>query len=795
MRSVLCIGGFLFLMACSSSSDSADTLGGDTLVLDLASPEVSTPDLAGSDDTIVPDQAEPDLDQVDLSVSVCGDGACQPDEDCWLCPEDCGDCCGDNICSADPLESCSTCPWDCGECCGDGECAELEGETCITCVEDCGQCCGNGVCTPGHTEDCHTCQEDCGECGPECGDGVIHFDLDEQCDDGGLEPLDGCDGNCQVEPEEAMPGALIITEVMSDPKAVSDLAGEWIELRNTTAADIDLNGWHLLDEALDFHEIFSPQGVIVEAGAFFVLSWEEDPALNGGVTPDYVYKGFQLFNFGDTIVLRTGDTVVDKVVYDSTFPCDCGETMSLSPEFTDCLLNDQGEHWCPSASVLPSGDCGSPGTENPECVTVPCGNGVLDDGESCDDGNLTDEDGCDSECQLEPVCGNGIEEVGEFCDDGNLVSGDGCNAWCKLESEDPVCGNGLVEGPGAGWPDGEGTPGSEWCDDGNNLDGDGCSAKCQFEDFMPWICGNGHVEAANDEECDDGNTDAGDGCNQWCKEECNGVCEPCGNCCGDGFTTGEEECDDGNLENGDGCSDLCLDEVGQTAIKGTVFFEGKYLPGDLVYIVAHQMPNWDPTSAQELPEKSAAVIETEAQFPLPYELHVIPGYYWVTVVLNLGGDLTDGIGEEDICMTFAIGDVPAAVELSLGEKVEGVDLYLPADGSAASSSASGTIDYAGNVAPNDALYLVFSGEAPPSVLPVVTIKIKPVEFPFEYYVPYLVPWAYYIVAVLDRGDNYPDLDFTEPWGAYPSAESPLLVTIGQDLALEGYDFELVEPKQ
>ncbi len=32
-----------------------------------------------------------------------------------------------------------------------------------------------------------------------------------------------------------------------------------------------------------------------------------------------------------------------------------------------------------------------------------------------------------------PVCGNGFVEIGETCDDGNVVSGDGCSSTCKIE--------------------------------------------------------------------------------------------------------------------------------------------------------------------------------------------------------------------------------------------------------------------------------------------------------------------------------------------------------------------------
>jgi cysteine-rich repeat protein len=60
-----------------------------------------------------------------------------------------------------------------------------------------------------------------------------------------------------------------------------------------------------------------------------------------------------------------------------------------------------------------------------------CGDGVVDPGEACDDGNngqQTDDclDGC-----IAASCGDGFVRKGvEVCDDGNDVDGDGCNAAC-----------------------------------------------------------------------------------------------------------------------------------------------------------------------------------------------------------------------------------------------------------------------------------------------------------------------------------------------------------------------------
>ena len=71
-------------------------------------------------------------------------------------------------------------------------------------------------------------------------------------------------------------------------------------------------------------------------------------------------------------------------------------------------------------------------------VTSLCGNGKVDPGEQCDDGNNENGDGCSSSCQRE--CGNGHLDPGEQCDDGNRVSGDGCSATCQNEcASDAQC--------------------------------------------------------------------------------------------------------------------------------------------------------------------------------------------------------------------------------------------------------------------------------------------------------------------------------------------------------------------
>ncbi|MBN2016055.1 DUF4215 domain-containing protein [Candidatus Dojkabacteria bacterium] len=92
-----------------------------------------------------------------------------------------------------------------------------------------------------------------------------------------------------------------------------------------------------------------------------------------------------------------------------------------------------------------------------------CGNGIVEEGEECDDGNDNNDDSCRNDCTL-PFCGDGDLDEGEECDDGNDNNNDSCRNDCTT----PYCGDGILD------------PGEE-CDDGNNMSGDGCSSQCTRE--------------------------------------------------------------------------------------------------------------------------------------------------------------------------------------------------------------------------------------------------------------------------------------------------------------------------
>ncbi|KFE65245.1 DUF4215 domain-containing protein [Hyalangium minutum] len=186
--------------------------------------------------------------------------------------------------------------------------------------------------------------------------------------------------------------------------------------------------------------------------------------------------------------------------------------------------------------VCPSGLICGPGLRcavtQDICIETPCGDGLIQEGEACDDGNVIDNDGCNSTCTSDETCGNGVEDPHEVCDDRNTQSGDACSADC-LSME--VCGNGYLD-----------VAKGEKCDDGNTKSGDNCSADCRSTEF----CGNDYQDVAKGEKCDDGNTESGDGCSADCRST-----ESCGNGYLD-VATGEK-CDDSNTQSGDGCSADC----------------------------------------------------------------------------------------------------------------------------------------------------------------------------------------------------------------------------------------------
>jgi cysteine-rich repeat protein len=210
-----------------------------------------------------------------------------------------------------------------------------------------------------------------------------------------------------------------------------------------------------------------------------------------------------------------------------------------------------------------------------------CGDGAVDPGERCDDGNTSNNDNCTNECK-NAFCGDGfIDQASpgiELCDDGNSSNDDNCTNACKNSK----CGDGFLD---------QAAPGIEECDDGNVTAGDSCGPTCKVEG-----CGNAFLDPG--EKCDPPTTTAptccidhaGPGCSdpscqskvcavypQCCSgdwtelcsnyaryEKCVATCSGCrDDCtyCGDGVIQPSEQCDDGSTAPWDYCRSNCVDSA------------------------------------------------------------------------------------------------------------------------------------------------------------------------------------------------------------------------------------------
>lgn len=152
-------------------------------------------------------------------------------------------------------------------------------------------------------------------------------------------------------------GEVVITEFMSDPTAVADAGGEWIELYNAGTRDIELRGCALDDNGAR-HPI--SESLRLQAGAYAALAGD-----GAGFAPDIVLT-FSLSNGADRIALICDETEVDRVDYGAGFPLEPGTSTSLDPGSLDAAANDAPQAWCSSRVVL-GAQFGTPGAPNEPC--------------------------------------------------------------------------------------------------------------------------------------------------------------------------------------------------------------------------------------------------------------------------------------------------------------------------------------------------------------------------------------------------------------------------------------------
>ena len=255
-----------------------------------------------------------------------------------------------------------------------------------------------------------TCRTDCTN--PDCGDGVKDPAFAETCDDGNTMSGDCCSGTC-------------VLEVCGDGTVN---CGEQCDNGANNANESDK----------------------CRATGEYAC---ENPKCGDGITD--VGRG-EACDDGNLV---SGDDCSSLCQLEQ-----CGDEIIQPPEECDDGVDNANE----------PDKCRSGPPDELACKLPKCGDTITDVGlgEECDDGNSTNEDGCDEDCKDE-FCGDGIiqENIGEECDNGvdNANAPDKCRSGppeelaCKL----PKCGDGITD-PGD----------NETCDDGNTNDSDSCSYSC-----------------------------------------------------------------------------------------------------------------------------------------------------------------------------------------------------------------------------------------------------------------------------------------------------------------------------
>ena len=111
-------------------------------------------------------------------------------------------------------------------------------------------------------------------------------------------------GDAPDGPREPRSGEVIITEFMSDPAAVADIGGEWVELHNLSDEALSLAGCVLADDGRNAFTF--PSGASIDPGQYLVVARTLDESANGGAGAD-VETGAE-FTLQNNVVLLTNQT-------------------------------------------------------------------------------------------------------------------------------------------------------------------------------------------------------------------------------------------------------------------------------------------------------------------------------------------------------------------------------------------------------------------------------------------------------------------------------------------------------
>jgi cysteine-rich repeat protein len=397
------------------------------------------------------------------SCAVCDDGeGCRTGADCasGVCADDlcaaprCGDGVinGDDTCD-DGVENSDSAPDACRTTCvpafcGDGvtdageECDDGNDDETDACLSSCeAATCGDGfihdgveICDDGNTVP----TDACANCAPaECGDGFLQSGV-EGCDDGNNTPYDGCSIDCRP---DTCPDVTLGT--LGDIRSGAT-SGDTCAMADSDPAPSCAPGTAAPDRAIRFvapapgNYEFDIENATLD---FDAVLYARDGC--GGAESACAATD------GERSVLRSMDAGDAIVLWVTGLAGDCGSfSLDIVARYcgdgnVDAALGEV----CDDGNREDGDDCTN------LCQPAECGDGSVFDGvEECDDGAAnsdTEGDACRTDCTL-PFCGDGVLDSGEACDDGNFDNDDGCSNLCLAASCEDGFQNGLEEGPDCG---------------------------------------------------------------------------------------------------------------------------------------------------------------------------------------------------------------------------------------------------------------------------------------------------------------------------------------------------------
>jgi len=411
--------------------------------------------------------------------------------------------------------------------------------------------CGDGVinqanetCDDGNLENGDGCSAQCDiETFPVCGNGII--EEGEECDDGNLDDNDGCSSTCETEEQEICEYNVSIRYSYVN----SFGTGIAIGFQNFT--------W------------ISGNPANLEKGIYKMRYYIDNniPAT---------------INDADILVKLDDETILS---YSYLIWSYHSKTISFDTSELECGLHTLSVQLDSEANEI----CTSDNTEDNyaerefyiACEEFPvCGNGIIEEGEECDDGNLDDNDGCSSTCETEEqeICEYNVSIRYSYVNSfgtGIAINNSEDYQWV---SETPA----LLK---------QGFHKIRYYVDNAEEEKNNATITVKLDnqiitkyfqnistshyktvsiDLSNAECDSLHKISVKVESENNGICTPDNAVDNYAERAILIECEEEEHFCSDGHLDAGEECDDGNLVNNDGCSSICKDEICGDNIKQTI---------------------------------------------------------------------------------------------------------------------------------------------------------------------------------------------------------------------------------